>query len=228
MKTLVLTICVAAALAAPASADQFTESFDGASNVGGWTFNAPSESIPGSGGHPGAYLRAEDIDTYAPQPRTTGDSAFTGDYRALNVQNLGIDLATFYVDFSAADRPCTLMLLSDNGTPGDADDDWAGYVMGPNVPQPADGWQSYDFAVPSQEPSWPAGWLSIQLGPNAPATPDWNVLMGDVAAVTYFYGDPTYFFIFQMWQLGLDNPRITWGGVATEAQTWGGVKSLYR
>ena len=52
--------------------------------------------------------------------------------------------------------------------------------------------------------------------------------MVDVSTVGFFYGDPTYFFIFQMWQLGLDNPRITWGGVATEAETWGDVKSLFR
>jgi len=51
--------------------------------------------------------------------------------------------------------------------------------------------------------------------------------MADVAAVGFFYGDPTYFFIFQMWQLGLDNPRIAWGG-SLRVATWGGVKSLFR
>jgi hypothetical protein len=227
MKTLVLTLCAVVALAASATADQFIEPFDGGSNIGGWTYGAPLETVENSGGNPGAYLRADGIDTYAPQARTTGESAFTGDYRTMNVQSLGIDLATFYVDFSAADRPCALMLHSDNGTPADFDDDWAAYTLGANVPEPAEGWQSYDFPVPSQATGWPDGWSSVQLGPNSP-TPDWNTLMADVAAVGYFYGDPTYFFIFQMWQLGLDNPRVTSNGVATEPATWGGVKSLFR
>jgi hypothetical protein len=214
-------------LAASASADQFVETFDGGSNIGGWTYFAPVESLETTGGNPGAYLRADGLDTFAPQPRTTGESVFTGDFRALNVQSLGIDFATFYVDFSAADRPCALMLYSDNATPGDQDDDWAAYQLGPNIPEPGDGWRSFDFAVPSQETAWPDGWSSVQLGPTSPA-PDWNALMADVDAVGYFYGDPTFFFIFQMWQIGLDNPRVTWGGVATESETWGGVKSLFQ
>lgn len=227
MKSLISSLCLAAAFAAPAFADQFVETFAGGSNVGGWTYYAPFETIEDSGGNPGAYLRAEGLDTYAPQPRTAGDSLFTGDYRALNVQSLGIDLATFYVDFSAAGRPCALLLHSDNGTPGDVDDDWAAYTLGADVPEPGDGWRSYDFVVPSQEITWPDGWSSVQFGPNSP-TPNWSALMADVATVGFFYGDPTYFFIFQMWQLGLDNPRVTWGGVATQAETWGGVKSLFR
>jgi hypothetical protein len=67
----------------------------------------------------------------------------------------------------------------------------------------------------------------VQFGSASPE-PDWDALMGNVSTVSYFYGDPTSFFIFQMWQLGLDNPRITWGTVATESATWGGVKSLFR
>ncbi len=195
MKTMILILSLC--LVGPAVANQFVETFDGGSNVGGWTYYAPVEAIEDGGGNPGAYLRAEGLDTYAPQPRTTGDSAFTGDYRALNVQSLGVDLATFYVDFSAGDRPCALMLHSDNGTPGDFDDDWAAYALGPDVPEPGEGWRSYDFPVPSQETAWPAGWSSVQFGPNSPA-PDWSALMADVATVGFFYGDPTYFFIFQV------------------------------
>lgn len=225
MKTLILSLCLG--LAGAAVAEEFIETFDGGSNIGGWTYFAPVESIEESGGNPGAYLRADGLDTFAPQPRTVGESVFTGDFRARNVQSLGIDLATFYVDFSAAERPCSLLLHSDNGTPDNFDDDWAAYRLGPDVSEPGEGWQSFDFAVPSQETAWPDGWSSVQFGGSSPE-PDWDALMGNVTTVSYFYGDPTYFFIFQMWQLGLDNPRITWGGVATEAATWGDVKSLFR
>jgi len=31
----------------------------------------------------------------------------------------------------------------------------------------------------------------------------------DVTRIQYFYGDPTLFFIFQQWMVGMDNPRIT-------------------
>lgn len=227
MKSLLMTVLCVAALATVSSADQFIETFDGGSNVGGWSYFAPVEFIADSGGNPGAYLRADGLDTYAPQPRTTQESVFSGDFQAMNVQGIGVDLATFHVDFSAEDRPCSLMLYSDAGTPGDMDDDWAAFQLGPDIPVPGDGWQSYDFAVPSQETSWPLGWSSLQFGPTAPE-PDWAALMADVDAVGFFYGNPENFFIFQMWQIGLDNPRLTFGSVATESATWGGVKSMFR
>src|SRR5215510_11747102 len=104
--------------ATTASADIFTEPFDaGVNHVGGWTYGI-AVSYPASGGNPGMYQRTQGLDTFAPQPRTTGDSIFTGNYRAAGVTAVGIDLNTFAVDFSAADRPLTVMLVSDNGTPG--------------------------------------------------------------------------------------------------------------
>ncbi|HOX27112.1 MAG TPA: hypothetical protein PLL30_15440 [Candidatus Krumholzibacteria bacterium] len=225
-----LSLTLALALAGPALADTFVEPFDGGSNVGGWTFGAPVETIPASGGNPGAYLRAEGLDTFAPWPRTTlgVDSPYTGDYRALGVESVGVDLRTFYVDFSADDRALSLMLYSDNGTPGFVDDDWAGYTLGPLAPTPDDGWLSYDFAVPVNETDWPAGWSWLVFGGSSPPSPDWNLLVADVASLMFSFGDPSGFYIFQMWQLGLDNPRITTGEVATQARTLSEVKALFR
>lgn len=195
---------------APAFADTFTETFDNGSNVGGWLYGGPGETIETSGGNPGAYLHSPSIDTFAPQPRTSGpDSVFTGNFQARNVSVIGIDLITIAVDFSAAGRPLTLMLLSDAGTPGNPNDDWAAYLIGPqNVPVPGDGWVSFSFPVPSQSPTLPPGWQTIALGPNSPP-PDWNDLITDVDEVRFFYGDPTFVFIFQMWDVGLDNVTIT-------------------
>ncbi len=224
-----LTACLAVLIATPLAASEFVETFDGGSNVGGWTYYAPNESIPQTGGNPGAYLRAEGLDTFAPWPRTPLGvaSIFTGDYRAMNVVSVGVDLATFYVDFSAGERNCTIMLYSDNGTPGFFDDDWAAFKLGEFVPEPGEGWRSFDFAIPSQDTDWPAGWDSIQFGPASPA-PDWNALMANVASVGFHYGDPTWFYIFQMWILGLDNPRITTGTVAVQSESWTAVKELFR
>ena len=195
------------------SPDGFVETFD-AGNEGGWTFFGPNETVEPAGGNPGPYLHIPFLDTFAPQPGTSTPSAFSGDFRACDVSTIGIDLNTFAVDFSADGRPLTLMLVSDNDTPGDESDDWAAYLIGPdNVPLPGEGWLAYDFAVPSAETSLPAGWSTLELGPSSPPSPDWNEVITDVAQVRFFYGDPTKFFIFQGWNLGLDNPRIGRSGL---------------
>jgi hypothetical protein len=199
-------------------ATTFIETFDGGSNTGGWTFHVSTQQIRPSGGNPGAHLHCTDLDAYAPQPGTTQPSIFTGSYRGAGVTAIGVDLLTVQVDFSAEDRPLTLMLYSNNGTPGNTNDDWAAYNMGPNVPLPGEGWKSYDFAVPSTATSLPAGWLTLPLGASSPPNPDWNLLMTGVAAAGYFYGDPQMFFVFQMWELGLDNPRITCGDPASTGE----------
>jgi hypothetical protein len=164
--------------------------------------------FPASGGNPGRFLQVINLDTFAPQPRTQGASIFTGDWRSKRVASMGVDLKTIDVDFSAARRPCTLMLHNDNGTPANANDDWAAYFMGPDVPLEGEGWKSYEFDIPYESTTLPPGWKTIQLGPNSP-TPDWNVAITDVDRVVFFYGDPEFFFIFQQWDLGLDNARIT-------------------
>lgn len=211
MKTRVAACALVSAMTiAPGADASFTETFEGGSNIGGWAYGGPGDFIPTSGGNPGAFLRTNGIDTIAPQPHTTGTSVFTGDYRAAGVRSIGVDLNTFTVDFSAADRPLTIMLISDNGTPGDQSDDWAAYLIGPDtIPVPGEGWKSFDFNVPADQTALPAGWATLQFGPNSPASPDWNDVITNVSELRFFYGDPTLFFIFQMWSVGLDNARIT-------------------
>ncbi len=187
----------------------FVEGFENNSNVGGWTFGSPNGFIDPTGGNPGAYYHDTFLDSFAPSPRTTEPSIFTGNYRVRGVTSLGIDLILHQVDITAEGRPLTLILISFNGTPTDFTDDWGAYFIGPaNVPLPGQGWISYDFAVPSDSPTLPAGWQFIQFGPQPPGT--WDELITQVDRVVFFYGDPTLFYIFQGWNLGMDNPRITW------------------
>ena len=208
---LFLSLCAVFATTT-ASADTFMESFEGGSNEGNWTFGSPNGAIEPFGGNPMAYFHDSFLDTFAPRPRTAFGAAseFTGDYREKGVTSVGIDLILFAVDFSAEGRPLTVMLISDNSTPADFSDDWAAYLIGPdNVPLVGEGWLSYDFDIPSQSETLPLGWQTVVLGPNSPVVPDWNDVITDVAQLRYFYGDPTFFFIFQVWDLGMDNPRIT-------------------
>ncbi len=178
-----------------------------------WTFGPPGVTEP-TGGNPGAFHHVDFLDTFAPQPRHPFNAVnpWTGDLRAAQATSIGVDLILFDVDFSADGRPLTLILWSDNGTPVDFNDDWGMYQIGAsNVPLVGEGWKSFDFDVPSQVagPTPPPGWQYIAVGPNSPAMGDWDALISDVAMVSFFYGDPTFFFIFQAWDLGMDNVRIS-------------------
>ena len=107
---------VGLAAAAPPGSHTFSENFEGGNNTGGWTFgNAFFERIEPAGGNPGAFLRNDFLDTFAPSARTTlgVDSPFVGDYRARGVSLVEADLVLFAVDFSADGRPLTVILESD-------------------------------------------------------------------------------------------------------------------
>jgi hypothetical protein len=193
-------------LAAPAAAQlPFNETFEAGSNVGAWTLGVPM-SNPSSGGNPGAYISGT-VDTFAPQPRTSAvGNVFTGNWRTQGVRSVGIDLRTISVQFNF-DRELTLMLGNDNGTPGNTSDDCVVYFLGTRrVPQIAEGWKKFDFYVAADSTTLPTGWL--HLGPCSDPNAAWNSVITNVSYVKYFYGDPTFFFIFDMWTVGLDNARI--------------------
>ena len=92
-------------------------------------------------------------------------------------------------------------------------DDFGAYYVGSvEVPEEGEGWASFDFDVPSQETSLPAGWQLIDFSGAGNPAGDWNDVITDVDQVRFFYGDPEWFFIFMQWELGLDNARITTEG----------------
>lgn len=194
------------------------EGFETGTNTGRWSFfgnpDNGIEVVEPSGGNPGAFLHSTCgglgcLDTFAPELRTElgVDSLFTGNYRAKRVDALGVDLAIFHVDFSSAGRPLTLLLRHDPGTPGDTSDDTVVYRIGArNVPAPDGEWRTFRFRVPAQSTTLPGNWAVLQGSGNDDA--DWNLVIGDVSQAAFFFGDPTFFFIFQQWELGVDNLRI--------------------
>src|SRR4051794_40948013 len=83
-----------------ALADTHIETFDAGANPSAWMWGF-GDSIPSTGGNPGSYLRTDGLDTFAPQPRPTAGTFFTGNYRTRHVSCIGVDLITYAVDFGA-------------------------------------------------------------------------------------------------------------------------------
>jgi hypothetical protein len=194
-----------------------TETFDNGTNLAGWTTYGPTESIPSNGGNPGWYLRSEGLDTFAVRLDSQDGvtSAFTGNYAARNVTTLGLDAILTHVDFSAGGRPMTLVLCNNLGTINDRADDVCVYVRGAVIPQPGEGWRHYTFTVPSQSATLPAGWQVMTFGPtNLTDNQIWDLVIHSVSYVEWFWADPEFFYIFQMWDVGADNISITEGSAA--------------
>lgn len=195
----ILLTCTSALALTPAlalAAGDVTVPFDGGVNTGGWTFGPPAQ-FPATGGNPGTWLSTS-VDTFAPQARTTAaGTGFTGDYRAAGVVSVGVDVRVTSTQFPFA-RPLSLMLSNGACTV------WiVGAAM---VPQPAEGWKPIDFAVPAASTVLPAGWTFS--GSCADGNAAWNAVITNVTEVRFFYGDPEFFFIFDIWNTGIDNPRV--------------------
>jgi hypothetical protein len=190
----------------------FTETFGNTSNEGQWSWNGGFQFVRSKGGNRGRFLQARFNDTFAPQAATAlgVDSEFTGDYRATRVISVGADFETLRVDFSADERPLSVLLISDPGTPEDPSDDCTVYFVGSKfAPTPADGWQSYSFNIPADATTLSPGWGVLEGCPEASPDAAWNRTIQDVDRLEFFYGDPTFFFIFQNFDTGLDNPTIS-------------------
>ena len=171
------------------------------SNEGGWSFGNAADSIQ-AGGNPGLHLRNPNLDTFAPQARTTDPgSAFHGDWRAAGATSFGVDLITYSTQFPAA-RELSLILTSGGGC--------SVYFKGAAlVPQPGTGWKSFHFDVDASSTTLPSGWAVLSSCGSDDAT--WNTVVTGVTEVRLFYGDPTFFFIFDLWDVGMDNARLDAG-----------------
>jgi hypothetical protein len=197
----------------------FVETFESGTNEGGWTFGTGNEFLAADIGDPGVCVFDASLITYAPRASTSFgvSSVFTGDWAARGVVRIGIDLATAWAEANMGERPITVILLNDNNTPYDLEDDWGAYFVSTQLaPQPGavavDGgtlsWSKYEFEVPAREHQLPPGWGWIArntIRPNG----GWKRLMGDVSQVAFMYGDITKLYLVFGYQVALDNPRIT-------------------
>ncbi len=226
MRRLVIILWVLGFFAVPTHAEMYVESFSSGSNVGEWSFGGP-EQIVSDGGNPGAYLAATDFETGAPWPLTrSSESVFVGNYRDRGVTRVGLDVVVNSMSYPV-ERPCAVTLREDNNTPDDVSDDWAAYKIVGTTPAPGDGWRSIEFEIPSQSETWPDDWTYIAVGLNAPAG-DWTDLITDVDALGFHFGDPDFFYVLQIWNLGIDNPWIEWDeSVQTSKSSWTEVKLLF-
>ncbi len=213
--TVALSLLLTGELRAQSCGSTFETDFQ-SSFLGGWAWGGPSQSIASGPLPREAYLRSDGLDTFAPQLRTSGGSVFTGDYRAQGVSALSCELQTFAIDFpSSCQRPLALVLSNNNGTPSNFFDDTFVYTLLPGTIPCVDGlWHGYSVTVPSQSPTLPPGW---SVDPNAAGTAaqNWNRVITNVTQASWFFGDPTMLFIFQMWSIGADNLRVAFDGGAT-------------
>ncbi len=189
----------------------FSEGFEDGSNTGGWSYGTLSETIVTVGGNPDAYFGVTNYAAPFPLPRTTQVSVFTGNYRSKQVTSVGLDTSIFYVNLGLTEgRPMSVILISYNETPTDYSDDWGAYFVGPkNIPAEGAGWDFFDINIPSQATSLPPGWDFIRFGPSSPTSFDWNNIITDVGMLSFHYGHPAMMAIFQDWDMGIDNMRIT-------------------
>ncbi len=214
----------------------FVEPYDTRRNEGGWSFHTNHPYvIEREGGNPGGYLHDPLVVSALPHPGTRlgTESMFTGNYRARNVTSVGIDLRSIYYDGDPTSRRLCVLLMNDNGTAGYLEDDWGAFFEGeatiPSkyVPMKAvagavtlnePGWKSFDFDIPSQEDpkqwrQFPEGWTFFQWyddGDGQRPGESWGALMENVSYIEFPYGRPDLWYIFHTWELGLDNPRISW------------------
>ncbi len=204
---------IATAAAAHAGGATVTEGFEGGTNRAGWAFIAGFDAIEPAGGNPGAWLHQRNFDTFAPilanDPRVP--SAFLGDFRAMGVTRISLDARTDATSFgNPTGFQLSLLLRDTKGTPLVDDDDYA-YFVGPEVPQPGQGWVHYDFDVPSSSTaSVPPGWLGGWVGDPENFRPgiDWNDVITSVDLVEFWWIDPRFFAIFRTWDVGTDNVAI--------------------
>ena len=216
-----LTSALAGPVVAAGAQETLVETFEGGTNEGAWTFGTGNEYLVDLNGNPGSYLRDSSLVSFTPKASTSFGvpSLFTGDYRARGVVSVGIDLAIAAVNGNVTSRRLTLILLNENGTPGNLEDDWGAYTV-TEFPIPPAGvagltgdtdilqWVAYDIPVPSQSGSLPAGWNWINRNMLRPGG-GWSRLMRRVDHVGFVFGDPAQLYPLFNWDVAMDNPRIT-------------------
>lgn len=186
------------------------DGFEGGSNSSGWSFNVTvPDIIESTGGNPGGWLHNPSVSSFAPIATHDPNSGSTlsGDYRAMDVTRITVDARTDAASNTSAGREFSIVLRDTKGTPNVNDDDYA-YFVGPLIPQTGQGWVSYSFEIPSQSTdAVPAGWSGGWVGDLENFRPgiEWNDVITSVDVVEFWWLNPSFFAIFQTWDVGIDN-----------------------
>jgi len=197
---------------AQACGDYLVEGFTYFSNIGNWVWHGTFHVASVSGGNPGYHVQCEPNPIDLPSFSTTDPSSyFCGDWRGHGVTSTGIDFQVFDADPAACDRPLTVQLEHDNGTPGDPLDDFYVYRFLGRMPCVDLTWHSFTVDVDSASNTLPPGWL---VDPNSPHSDDltWQAVMGDVSRIRWFLGNPLGSYPANGWSIGADNPRLGFNG----------------
>jgi hypothetical protein len=213
MKYIPAFLTAAALTAAPLAAQGGIDTFDSGSNPNGWEFNGfVPPVVESTGGNPGGWLHGGP-GLFALIPTvTSGASAgspFVGDWRLDGVS--GFEFDAQILSGPGGFGPMALMLIDDNGTSIESDDNHA-YVLGAGSPSAGIGWVHYTFPVPSGDTSpLPSGWVAgsgTGVGNGFLVGYDWNDLIQNVTAVKIYFNDPQIFGITQTWDVGFDNLEV--------------------
>jgi hypothetical protein len=187
----------------------FVETFDNGSDNGDWHLTVNPPMLETDGGNPGAYLRAT-ADAAVPTwyvPLGTESTYFLGNFADKKVGTLAFDINIFS-GVEVPDRAMTLDLNTTLGT-GDFTKGVDAYYIGTDISQLPLGWQTYEFPVNAASLAIPPGWV-VTKGNGRPGTDaDWQALMHDVETLGVELGEPGFFYPFGIWDLGLDNARVT-------------------
>ena len=197
--------------------------FEDGQNPYGFTLGIPqAETIETSGGNPGRWLRNDVLVTFAPRLYVgpEPDSPWLGDYVARGVQSISVDAQTVSASNTVEGRPFSLRLIRHNGEPDNPEAHDYVYFPGALVPQPSQGWQSYEFQIPSDfEGTLPEGWSGGSAADPETLPPGvvWEDILREVDAVEMIWGHPAFFYLLQDFDLGVDNVQITYIDSETES-----------
>ena len=140
-------------------------------------------------------------------PLGTFPTHFLGDFASKRLGTFTVDIDIFS-GIAVPDRNITLDFNTTLGT-GDFSQGVDAYYVGANISRLPVGWHTYGFPVNAASPTIPAGWV-VTKGNGEPGTDaDWQALMHDVETVGVELGTPGYAYPFWLWDLGIDNPRVS-------------------
>lgn len=218
LRTALGTLLSLSVLTSSATAQIYTEDFDAGSNVDAWEIWWDAfTTVESTGGNGGGYLRFDNhsgsltcqfLDIYPVLP-TAVPSGFTGDWRAAQIDSVGLDVNVAVGPFTGFGG-WTVVIGDDNGTPADKLDDCRlEFSSTGQIPPMTQGvWESFDFPIPSDSTVVPTGW--VVTGPCV-GGPDavWNSVIQDVDYFGFRMDyDPSGFCSFWHWNMGVDNLRV--------------------